>query len=213
MTRLLMTNFNPSYSSLGIYKQLRDIELVYKVNKNLPPFSVTARIWIMPQTLTDRFSGMVHQVRHCYGERNLQGVTQHLVNYRSRLSNVKSDTHQTSLTFLYCSISPVFVGHLNVIKQIPGKSHNLHTVKGSGDRQCRINIQGDIQKISLILPIVELPSSLAQHSKNATGETSQGKTERLMVTQTLTSDHSLSAKFIKNHSGLQQFNCTTYISI
>lgn len=157
MTRLLMTNFNPSYSSLGIYKQLRDIELVYKVNKNLPPFSVTARIWIMPQTLTDRFSGMVHQVRHCYGERNLQGVTQWLIT--DHRSVHKSDTHQTSLTLLYCSISPVFVGHLNVIKQIPGKSHNLHTVKGSGDRQCRINIQGDIQKISLILPIVELPSS------------------------------------------------------
>lgn len=55
-----------------------------------------------------------------------------VVNYRPQLSNDKSDTHQTSLTLLYCSISPVFVGHLNVIKQIPGKSHNLHTVKGLG---------------------------------------------------------------------------------
>ena len=50
-----------------------------------------------------------------------------VVHYRSWLSNVKSDTHQTSLTLWYCGISPGFGGHLNVIKQILGKSHNLLT--------------------------------------------------------------------------------------
>lgn len=126
-----MTNLNPSYNSLKIYNQFRVLQVVYRANKScnlFVMFVVIARILIVPST----FHGPVFWYGPL-GQALLQGKESPgcdiVVNYRSWLSNVKSksDTHQTSLTLWYCGISPAFGGHLNVIKQILGKSPNLHT--------------------------------------------------------------------------------------